>query len=200
MRVYKRVNYDDHQTWVLLILDLLVLLLFVRYLLIEVKEYQNLWMIDQNNINEQLLQYEAHKNAMRRSRKRGHRTTAHELAPTLPTDVCSRIRRVTFHYTADLWNTVDLLSLGLYFGSLGWRFLQFLDPVRKYHLTTLNMEFYQINKQSQNYSVANKMYGVVVLLCLFQVLKFAAMSTKVVSVLCFIVSPHNVVSFTAHGD
>ena len=73
VRVYKRVNYDDHQTWVLLILDLLVLLFFVRYLFIEVKEYQNLWMIDQNNINEQLLQYEAHKNAMRRSRKRGHR-------------------------------------------------------------------------------------------------------------------------------
>jgi hypothetical protein len=73
VRVYKRVNYDDHQTWVLLILDLLVLLFFVRYLFIEVKEYQNLWMIDQNNINEQLLQYEAHKHAMRRSRQRGHR-------------------------------------------------------------------------------------------------------------------------------
>ena len=37
----------------------------------------------------------------------------------------------------------------------------------RYHLTTLNLEFYQINKQSQNYSVANKMYGVVVLLCLY---------------------------------
>ena len=45
------------------------------------------------------------------------------------------------------------------------RFFSMFDFIR-YHLTTLNLEFYQINKQSQNYGVANKMYGVVVLLCL----------------------------------
>ena len=45
---------------------------------------------------------------------------------------------------------------------------QFLDPIRKKKLYELNLEFYQLNKQSQNYAIASKMYGVVVLLCLFQ--------------------------------
>ena len=180
VRVYKRVNYDDHKTWVLLILDLLVLLFFIRYLFIEVKEFQSLWMIDQNKINAQLLKYEEHRNAMRRSRKRGDTSSSTiDLEPAINTSKCSRIKRVAYAYTADLWNFVDLCSLGIYFGSIGWRFLQFLDPIRKYQLDQLNLEFYQLNKQSQSYAIANKMYGVVVLLCLFQVLKFAAMSTKV---------------------
>ena len=42
-----------------------------------------------------------------------------------------------------------------------------------------NVEFYLLNKQAQNYNLASKLYGIVILLCLFQVLKFAAMSTKV---------------------
>ena len=71
------------------------------------------------------------------------------------------------------------LSQGTYFGSIAYRFLQFLDPIRKKKIEELNVEFYLLNIQAQNYGLASKLYGLVVLLSLFQVLKFAAMSTKV---------------------
>jgi hypothetical protein len=279
VRVYKRVNYDDHKTWVLLMLDLAVLLFFLRMTWIEAQEIRKIWRDDNDRL--EAIAARAAASSMRLGRRRRNRTGRRKqkkkavgggaagmvqgagstssgggapdggatrgnskdgkkssgggrfssvaafsskmrgMAATAATAASKiadltgdgdaseddsddedaeaerrrdrdeeddkfnsrscfdRSRRVANTYMMDLWNTVDLLTLGVYYGSIGWRLTQFFDPIRKASIATLNAEWVQLNKQSQNYSVANKMYGVVVLLSLFQMLKFAAMSTKV---------------------
>ena len=123
VRVYKRVNYDDHSTWVLLILDLCVLIFFIRYLSIEFYEFQNLWYIDDHEILLQNERFEQQENAYRRNRERGttgSATNTHDdLSATINPSKCSRFKRVVMVYIKDLWNTIDLLTLFMYFISLG---------------------------------------------------------------------------------